>query len=170
MMKRITILLAFISLNAYGQKANWKTYTHDNYSIQYPPEWDLEENRAGIIFALISPIDTANPTFNKNINFLTPDLKGQGMDLDRFNEISVTQIKNYFPNDSIITEEKGKDATGEYRHLIYVGDENGQHLEFEQYYRVINDTAYILTLTMLKTQWGGGHQIGDQILSTFKIK
>jgi len=170
-MKKITILVfTIISLNAYGQKANWKTYTKDNYSIQYPPAYDLEEYQQGTVFMLIFPVDSANPTFNKNINLIIQDLKGTGLDLDKYNETSVKQIKQYLPNDTILTNKREKDAMGEYRHLIYIGDMHEDHLQFEQYYRIINEKAYVLTLTTETKQWDKGHQIGEQILNTFKIK
>lgn len=170
-MRKITILLfVILSMNVCGQTENWKTYTHDNYSIQYPPAWELEENQVGTVFALISPVDTANKGFNININFIIQDLKGQGMDLDKYNETSINQIKHYLPNDNILTDEKQKDRTGEYMHLIYMGDENNNHLQFEQYYRIINDKAYILTFTTLQKQWDKNHQLGEQILKSFSIK
>jgi hypothetical protein len=168
-MKKLFVLFTIISFNAYGQKANWKTYTKDNYSIQYPPAYDLEEYQQGTVFMIIFPVDSANPTFNRNINLIIQDLKGTGMDLDKYNETSVKQIKQYLPNDSILMDKKEKDAVGECWHLIYMGDAHDEHLQFEQYYRIINEKAYVLTLTTQIKQWDKGHLIGEEIMSTFKI-
>lgn len=169
-MKKITILLVIVSPNVYGQTKNWKVYTHENYSIRYPDNWELEENQIGSKFVLISPVDTANPSFNENINLIIQDLKGPDMNLDKYNEISVSQIKKYLPDDSILSDKREKDRTGEYQHIQYYGDENNNHLQFEQYYRIINGKAYILTLTTLKKQWEKAHQVGEQILNSFLVK
>jgi hypothetical protein len=169
-MKKISILLTIISMNVYGQTENRKVYTHENYSIQYPSAWELSKDQPGAVFIIVSPVDTANTNFNKNVNLVIQDLKGAGFDLDKYNETSVKQIKQYLPNDTIIMDKKEKDGMGDCEHLIYVGDVNGNRLEFEQYYRIINEKAYILTFTALQKQWENGHQVGEQILNSFLIK
>lgn len=170
-MKKITILLfTIVSLNAYGQTTDWKTYAKDNYSIQYPPAYDMEEYQQGAVFMLIFPIDSANPTFNRNVNLIVQDLKGADTGLDKYNETSIRQIKQYLPDDTILSDKKEKDNMGDCWHIIYMGDLHDDHLQFEQYYRIINEKAYVLTLTMLTTQLDKGRQTGEQIMSTFKIK
>jgi hypothetical protein len=74
------------------------------------------------------------------------------------------------PNDSITMDKRQKDGMGEYQQLIYSADENNNHLQFEQYYRIINGKAYVITLTTLQKQWDKCHMIGEQILNSFIIK
>jgi hypothetical protein len=130
----------------------------------------MEEYQQGTLFMLIFPVDSANPTFNRNIDLIIQGLNGADTDLDKYNETMVRQIKQYLPNDTILLDKKEKDGMGDYWHIIYTGDAHDSHLQFEQYYRIINEKAYVLTLTELIAQWDKGHRIGEQIMSTFKIK
>jgi len=149
--------------------ANWKTFSRGNYSIQYPAEWTEKDNQQPGFF-LYAPVDSANPAFVENINLTTENIAGKGVDLDKYTESSITQLKSYLTNFNTISNKRLKNGTLEYQQLIFSGDKDSLHITFEQQYRLIKDTAYVLTLVTLKQQWEKSQKTGEQILSTFSVK
>ena len=150
--------------------ADWKTYSRDNYSIKYPGSWSLKENQNVALFILFAPIDSAAPSFDANINLVIQDVKGKNIDLDKYTQISIDQVKANTSKDSILLNKKEQDSTGVYQHLIFSVEYQNTPLMWDQYYRVIDDKVYLLTLTTLPEQWNKSQKLGEQILSTFKVK
>lgn len=190
-MKKIAVLLSIITLASCGlttDKKNqadnttpevinvpvpsdWKTFSKEDYSIQYPPTWELNQKQEGTLFTITAPIDSTNIFFVENINLIKEDLKDKGdVDLDKYTEAGEVLLKSYLTNYTLISSKKLKDAAGEYQQTIFSGDQDSIHIMFEQRYRIINKVAYVLTLTDSKNHWPVGQPVGEQILGSFKIK
>ena len=116
MTKILTTLLLF-TLVACGQQstkkessndsnkvvAGWKTFEGTNYSVQYPPNWELSQNGSGeTSFVLFSPLENDKDQFKENVNLLVQDLTGRNIDLDKFVEISEEQVKTMITNPTLI--------------------------------------------------------------------
>jgi hypothetical protein len=151
--------------------AGWKTFSGTNYSIQYPPHWELNQNgEMGTSFILFSPLDIDKDQFRENVNLLIQDLSGQNIGLERFVEISEGQIKTMVTNSKLFESKRIKNADPEFHKLVYSGDQGVFRLKFEQYCWVINQKAYILTLTCEENKFSDYNGNGESILNSFSFK
>lgn len=181
-MKRIIRLLTIISafaISGYTMKNNtqheateeWKTFVEDNYSIQYPTTWELNNSKQmGTSFILFSPLTSEKDQFKENVNLLIQDLKGYNLDLDKYTAISEEQIKTMITDGKIVESKKMTSGTSAYQKIIYTGTQGIFKLEFEQYYWVEKDKAYILTFTCEESQFADFKPVGEKILNSFQLK
>jgi hypothetical protein len=150
---------------------DWKTLHEDNYSIQYPATWELDQSKQfNTTFILYSPIDTGKANFRSNINLIIQDLTGKNIDLNKYTEISEGQIKTMVTNPIIEESKRISGGPVEYQKIIYSGDQGIYHLKYEQHYLIVNEKAYILTLTTEQNKFADAKAIGEKILNGFEIK
>jgi len=169
-----TLFIFFVLLNMDTTETtalpegNWATLTQDNYSIQYPTTWDLDTSgEMGASFILFSPLDSKEDQFQENVNLLIQDLAGMGIDLDQFVAISEEQVKTMVTNSNLLESVRMKPAYGEYHKIIYTGDLGIYHIKYEQYYWVIGEKSYILTLTTELDTYDAFKETGERILNSF---
>jgi hypothetical protein len=184
-MKKILYALVLFSNLTFGQmmlnqqnskvthpaKDHWKTYNDSGYSIRYPPAWELQsDGKTGVTFFISSPLESAEDKFRENVNLIIEDLTGGNIDLNQFVDISKEQIMKVITNSSIIESERIKGGSREHHKIIYTGDQGVFHLEFEQYYWMIGDKAYLLTFTAEKNRFTDWKETAEEILNSFVIK
>ena len=73
-------------------------------------------------------------------------------------------------NSTVIESKRMKNSEGKYHKLIYSGYIGIFYLTIEQYYWVINDTAYILTFTSEQRKFADFRKIGEKILNSFILR
>lgn len=181
-MTKLIVLLLFPSLVAFGQTTanqesgknsqqeiiEWKTLDQSKFSIQYPSTWELNQSgQMGTSFIIFSPLENDEDKFKENVNLLMQDLTGQNIDLDKYVEISEGQIKTMLTNSTLIESKRVKKESEEFHKIIYSGDQGIFHLKFEQYYRVIDDKALVLTFTCETDQFFKFVNTGEKILNSF---
>jgi|GEM_PF-676981 hypothetical protein len=150
---------------------DWQKIDQASYSIQYPSTWTLDQNgQSGIIFTCKSPLESPTDNFQENVNMTTEDLTGRSMDLDAYSKASLDQIKGYFKDVSMIENKKVNDVFGGHAQIIYTASMDTMHLQVEQWYWIIKDKAYILTLTALNKTFPEYKEVGENIMSTFVVK
>ncbi len=161
-MKYLALLIFAIG---FPQKPEWKTLENAEFQIKYPSKWELNQSGiSGTNFILFAP--NQSPTFRDNLNLIIQDLKGQNIDLKKFTEISVEQIKQYFTNANIILSET---TAGKHK-IVYTGTQGQLNLKWEQYYWVKNEKAYILTFTADQLSFDKQIEEVNSIMDSFKIK
>src|SRR5258707_10770442 len=151
----------------FPQKPEWKTLESAELLIKYPGQWEL--NQSGIAntnFILFAP--NQSPTFRNNLNLIIQDLKGQNIDLNKFTEISVEQIKQYITNSKILQSETT--TVGPKHKIVYTGTQGQLNLKWKQYYWVKNEKAYILTFTADQLSFDKQIEEVNSIMDSFKIK
>ncbi|HSU27126.1 MAG TPA: PsbP-related protein [Chitinophagaceae bacterium] len=149
---------------------NWKTLHHDNFSVQYPTSWELHENGPmGIIFMLMSPIESTKDKIRENINLIIQDLAENIINLNQFVAISEKQLKIIMPNSLLIESKRIRNGNGEHHKIVYTADQDAFHLKVEQYYWVMEKKVYMLTFTCEKAKFDAFKKIGERILNTFVI-
>ncbi len=170
MKKIFFISLYILLLSCSSQTGKWKTFKGENFTIDYPADWELNENnKIGASFVLLSPLESAQDLFKENVNLLIQDLSGQSIDLNKYVEITENQVKTMLPNSTLIESKRIKNSSQEYQHMIYSGDQGTNHLKFEQYFWVISNKAYVLTLTCEENKFDAYKQTGEKILNSFKF-
>ncbi|MEI8204517.1 MAG: PsbP-related protein [Bacteroidota bacterium] len=170
------IFLAFISCGQTqtGNKQkldNWKTYENESFSIQYPPDWELDQSgQVGTSFIIFSPLESEQDGFRENINLIIQDLEGKNIDLTKFASISVEQVNSMVTKVNIIEKKRITEGKDDYYKIIYTGDQGIFHLEYEQYYWVQQSKAFILTFTGEQNKFSKFKKEGESILNSFLIK
>lgn len=150
---------------------DWKTLENNDYSIQYPNDWELQQNgQAGTKFILLSKLVTPQDQFRENVNLLIQDLTGQNINLDKYTAISEGQIKTMIKNGTILESKRIRTNGKEYQKEVYTGDQAMYKLKFEQYYWVIGTKAYVLTFTAELSNFDSYKTDGEKILNSFVIK
>ena len=169
-MKLIGILFLIVNLSVFGQTNDWNTLNEKNYSIEYPSDWELNKSgQMGTKFILFSQLTSKNDKFKENVNLIVQDLTGHNIDLNQYVEISENQIKTMISDGNIILSERVKKDEKEFQRVIYTGKQGIYDLQFEQYYWVENNNAYILTLTCEITAFTDFKNTGEKILNSFEI-
>ena len=161
------------SAEKFAAPQGWKTLNLDFYSIQYPPDWELDQSgKMNSTFVIFSPVESDSDKFRENVNLIVQDLSGKNLDLtlDQYTEISLAQIKSMLINGKVVESTKLKNDKQEYSKLLYTGDQQDLHLEFEQYYWIISGKAYVLTFTAEQAKYETYRQTAENILNSFILK
>ena len=163
----------YISHKRYDilKKAHWKTLNTDEYFIQYPDDWQLDESgRMGTVFVLFSPLSSSQDLFKENVNLLIQDISTYELNLDQYTEISEGQIKSMITDSKIIESKREHEGSDEFHKMIYTGRQGKFNLTFEQYFWVENGKAYVLTFTCEQERFSEFKELGESIMSSFLIK
>lgn len=150
---------------------DWKTLEQDNYSIKYPSNWELDQSgRGNTLFILMSPLELDSDRFRENINLVTEDLTGKGVDLEGYGNYSLNQVRTHFTDFKLLENKKMKVGSSDYYKLLYTASSNGMNIEIEQWLRIENEKAYVLTLALENGKYDKFKETGENIMSTFTIK
>jgi len=165
-MKISLLIFALVTLNHSELLNEWKTLKSSAYSITYPDDWSLDESGiAGTKLMIFGPV-IQGQSFRNNLNLIIQDLSGMGINLDKYVEISVGQIKQYITGAEIHYSQ-----TKNSRHeIIYSGKNGDLSLKWRQYYWVKDDKAYILTFTADAKSYEGQMKLVHQMMDSFTIK
>lgn len=178
LMTKFFTSLMLLSIVACGQTttkqktvqtiSGWKTLDQSNYTIQYPSNWELNQSgQMNTSFMLLSPLESDKDKFKENVNLIIQDLTGQNIDLNKYTEISEGQIKTMVTNANLIESKRIKNDNDEFHKIIYSGDQGIYQLQFEQYYWVFNNKAFVLTFTSEKDKFANLKEMGEKILNSF---
>ena len=63
-----------------------------------------------------------------------------------------------------------KNENGEFYKIVYTGKQGNLSLKFEQYFWIVNETAYVLTFTTEQDKYESYQVLGKKILDSFRIK
>jgi len=169
-------LAASIFVNGQGQNAkdtsfNWETIDRYSYSVQYPGSWTIDTSkRLGADVFIFSQKDADTDKFRENVNVMIQDLKGLNITLDKYVDISEEQIRTILTNASIIESKRMNPGSKEYHKLIFTGQQGVYNIETQQFYFLVNEKAFVITLTTEQNQYDKYKESGEAILRSFKLK
>ncbi|MEN9571311.1 MAG: hypothetical protein RL172_2542 [Bacteroidota bacterium] len=173
-MKIILFCLLFTAakFTAAQQKPPVKTITKNGYSITYPNKWAADSSgKMGADLYIFSEKENEQDRFRENINVLIQNLSGMGIDLDRYVQLSIDQIKSLLPGSKIFETKRMSTASKRpYHKIIYSMNQQGFELMVEQYYFVNANKAYVVTYTAEVTRFEQYKQSAEQILNSFSLK
>jgi serine/threonine-protein kinase len=143
-----------------------------NYSIAYPSNWEESFDKTfGVEFILFSPLASKEDKFRENVNLLIQDLSNYDLDLDKYTELSVNQIKTMVTNSVLIESNRiSKGENDNFQKIIYSGDQGAYKLKFEQYYFVKDKKAYVLTFTGEQSEFDKYKESAEETMNSFVIK
>ena len=158
---------------------NWEILSKENYTIKHPPEWEVNTSgKMGTSFILFSPLVSKSEKFRTNINLIIQDLEGITIDsrtinLKEYTERSIVEIKNKNTSSGgkIISSDLINVNGISHQKVIYTGvSKEGLRLQYEQYYWVEKNKAYVLTLSCQEYKFIDYQAIGEKIFDSFIIK
>jgi len=149
---------------------NWETLSKQKYSIQYPSNWELDQSgKIGTSFILFAPIANKNE-FRSTINLMIQDLGNQKMNLNQYMTLALNDIKANSINFNLIENKRINNENGEHHKIINTGNQGGYNLEYEQYYFIKGNTAYVLTFTSEQSKFEKLKETEENILNSFLLK
>ncbi len=148
----------------------WKTLHENGYSLQYPPDWSLDKSgQSGTSFIVLSQQESPDDNFRENVNLLIQDLSGMNIDLDKYTEISLDQVKAMLTKGKIMESVTKNARDMQYQKVVYTGVQGIYEIYCQQYYWVRDDKAYVLTLTCETDKVESFKNTGEMILDSFKF-
>jgi len=168
MKKALLIFTLFASINVYAQKDTWKEFQKDNFSIKYPSGWLLKDYE-NLTFLALAPLESKDDKFQENVNLLIQDLTGMNLDLDSYTTLSLRQLSTQMKNSKVLENKRIKNTPRPYQKIVYTGEMNGFQFKWMQYYWVIGNKAYLVTLTTEESKFKQYEQTGMKIMNSFKI-
>ena len=157
--------------NAKDSSLKWGTIDRYSYSLQYPSTWSTDTSKQlGTDLFIFSPKEPDTDKFRENVNVMVQDLKGLNITLDKYIEISEGQIKTLLTDASIIESKRLIQGNKEYHKLIFTGKQGIFKLKSEQYCFLVNEKAFVITLTIEENQYDKYIKNGEAILKSFKLK
>ena len=128
---------------------------------------------------MFSPLVSKSEKFRTNINLIIQDLGGFDIDsrtiinLKEYTERSIVEIKNKNTKSGgkIISSDLINVNGISHQKVIYTGvSKEGLKLQYEQYYWVEKNKAYVLTLTCQEYKFIDYQATGEKIFDSFIIK
>ena len=154
-------------------RTDWKTFTHRDYSIQYP-DW-VELNTSGIngtSFMLYLEEFSLNEMIRSSINLLIQDLNALNMNIsfDEYVKLSENQVKTLITGGKIIKSQRFEKDNSEFQEFIWTGRQGKFIFKCKQYYTIKNGKAYVLTLTTDIKEFDRYKTVGTEIMDIFRIR
>lgn len=165
----LCIFLVLIHSQSFGQqKESWKTINNDTFSIQFPPDWTLEETITyGTRFILFAPQQDEENDFSENLNLVLENLNGRYVTLNAYMDNTETQLEEYITDLKMLEDKRVTIGNDEYHQLVYRGTSGKKKLIFEQRFWVRSKFAYVLTFTTQESTYNPYRKTADEIMDTF---
>lgn len=165
------LFILLTCLNLFANAQDWKTLENDDYTIDYPDNWQTDESgQMGTSFILLSPQTSDSDDFKENVNLLRQDLSAYDLNLEEFVTLSKGQIESMIEESEILESEIFTNVTPNYFRTTYTGKQYNRTLHFTQYYWVTDNSAYVLTFTSELDVYDDYKKTGEQIMKSFKLK
>ncbi len=141
-----------------------------NLNINYPSDWEVQENFMGTVAIFLSPQESPTDQFRENLNIVTQDLTQQPMTLDEYFETSIAQIKQLMTDFQQVSSEKVNFLNEEAYSIIYTATQGSFKVKIMQYLYIKDNTAYVVTYSAEEENYNQYISIIEQMLNSFRIR
>lgn len=148
----------------------WVKVDESDYTASYPSRWRLDQRGVAGTKFIISDSYNYGGGFRANATLLIQNLKGSGMNLKTYFELSETKLMGSIVNVKVISSKRINTANGECQEFIFIGDQGIFHLKWRQRYWVYGDKAYVLTFSASQVTYDDYSLIADKIFNLFGIR
>jgi hypothetical protein len=147
--------------------ASWKTLDQPGYSIQYPPDWEVEWKRNGTPSVLHIESPSTADGFRELVALWIDDNVGN---LDDYIENDERVLAEGASNYKKIEGRNVWDDSGEHHERLVTLDQSGFHVKLRLHTWVVNGKAYTLTLACTTDSYDKYQDVGKKIMHSFRIK
>ncbi|RNC85135.1 MAG: hypothetical protein ED556_11255 [Winogradskyella sp.] len=165
------LIVLFMSITLSAQEM--KTFTKNNYTIDYPATWASSEQKVqpSVQFIILSDESTqAKDKFRENLNLSKESLRGQKISTSEYAKISLDQVKAQIPNANIISNEPVTINGIEGEQIIWSADfGNSMVLKFNQFIFTRGDSGYALTFSSTVSEYDDYVKAADAMMKSFKF-
>ncbi len=149
-----------------GISGDFLSYENPDYGIKisYPSGWQQTENE-NVIAAFVSPKTSASDTVQESLGLTMNDLAGQGLTLQKYNEIAINQLKQTFLDITILESETASLADNPAHKVVFTASNR----KFLQIWTLKNDLAYIWTFVSVEEGYAAYISTAQRMLDSFEI-
>lgn len=133
----------------YTKQFRMTRYTSKTYgfSLKYPADWSVIENRDGVAAVFLSPPETEMDRFRENAAIVIqkiPDISTKPMDLARYTQVAIRQMRVVFDKNLEVVESEPDVLSGYPAHrFIFIGrGPDGTELQMMIMWTLVDDVAY----------------------------
>ncbi len=153
-------------LNPETTSGDFLTYENFDYGVKigYPSDWEQKETEA-VIIAFVPPKTNASDTFQENLGLTMNDLAGQGLTLQKYNEIVIEQLKQTFSDINIIESGSTVLSKNPAHRVVFTAS----NLKFMQVWTIKNDLAYVWSYAAAENSYSDYLNNIQKMLDSFEI-
>lgn len=166
------ILILTVSI-LYLREYRFLKYHSNRYgfSVRYPVQWSLTENKDGAAVIFTSPMATKLDTFSENVNIVVQDISSRPMDLQKYTQTAINQMQVVFDQNLEIVESSPAMLAGLPAHkFVFIGKGPDTELEFMSVWTLDNLTAYQITYTAPSSGYKQYLLKAQGIINSFSLK
>jgi hypothetical protein len=162
------VFLVLSSLSEAQNAENWKTYNDSLCTLSYPENWVVNNSLQPLAkLFLFSDLKDEKDNFRENVNLMIQKLPDPSVDLNKFVQVTETEVRDILPNSVMFINERRRNANGEFQHMVYSSDQGEYKLQFDQYYWVKNGKVIVLTFTCEQSEYDNYQLTVRRILDSF---
>jgi hypothetical protein len=151
---------------------NWKKIEREAFSL-YSPDTLVADSSGMMGTSLIlfgKPDTLSRLPFRTNINIIVQDLKGMNFSFEDYLKLTEEQIKALFKDGVMEKTEKFTRDGKPWAKLEYTGTTADYKLAFLQYITLIDEKAYLFTLTASPEYFSSWKKLTEKIVNSVQIK
>ena len=166
----IPMSFTYWSFSQADKKSELTTLLKESFRIEYPKLWTLDTSGlAGSELFVLSPLENDSDKFRGNVSVIIQNLTGQNIDLDKYKDISETQIGSLGANGKLFESSKVEAGKGDYYRLRYALNQGNFQLIITSYCYIKKDKAYLVTFTSESGKYDQYKEIGNKTLDSFQF-
>jgi len=170
--KLLSLVFTVLTSAIFAQDG-WKIYQKDNYSINYPSNWEYSNQKPepSIAFIFMSPeASQIKDSFRERINLTIENLVSEDLSLEEYTEKVLEQVKVQIPNAKMVSALPVTIGDIEATNIIWTAElGGGLNLKFNQLFTVKDRVAYVLTFASTTTEYELYEKDAIVMLNSFKI-
>ncbi|NRB82509.1 MAG: hypothetical protein HRU49_01835 [Winogradskyella sp.] len=167
----LSLIFTVLTTAIFAQDG-WKTYQKDNYSINYPSNWEYSDQKPEptIAFIFMSPeASQTKDSFRERVNLTIENLVHEDLTLEAYTEKVLKQVKQV-PNAKMASALPVTIGDIEATNIIWSAElGGGMNLKFNQLFTVKDRVAYVLTFASTTTEYERYEKDAIMILNSFKF-
>jgi len=170
-MKNLLLILILFPLIIVAQESKESIkYEKDNYSIEYPSNWILNDSGENGTKIFLYPTNSeSSDVFTENINLIVQNLNDSTITIEKYKGLVEKQISGMLTEPKItLSELKNKNGL-KFHQLVAEGKSSDYKFKTIIYTYLIEKQIYTLTFVTLYDTYENNHIESLRIMDSFKL-
>ncbi|HLO51780.1 MAG TPA: protein kinase [Kamptonema sp.] len=143
----------------------------NNFTIKYPEKWKVKEKQNLFdpnVVTFLPPKKSGSNIYQKKIIVTIQDLSSEPMSIEKYTEVTLTQIKG-LKDAKILEESSDILANTKAYKVIFTDTEEDRNIQQMQIWTVKNNQAYIITYKASKDEYSEYLSLVEKVTSSFEM-